>query len=29
MFLERCVNIIGDNTYITENHFYHARISIM
>ncbi len=28
MFLEWCVDVVGDNTYIIENHFRHVRISI-
>lgn len=28
MFLEWCVNIVGDNAHIVENHFRYAGISI-
>jgi hypothetical protein len=28
MFLEWCVNVVGDDAYIAENHFRHAGISI-
>jgi hypothetical protein len=28
MFLEWCVNVVGDNAYIVENHFYYVGISI-
>jgi hypothetical protein len=28
MFLEWCVDVVGDDAYIAENHFRHAGISI-
>jgi hypothetical protein len=27
MFLEWCVDVVGNNAYIIENHFRYARIS--
>jgi transposase len=28
MFLEWCVNVVGSDAHIAENHFHHAGISI-
>jgi hypothetical protein len=28
MFLEWCVDVVGDDAYIVENRFHHAGISI-
>jgi hypothetical protein len=29
MFLEWCVDVVGDNVYITKNHFHYVGISII